>query len=278
MVKVTICDTEKQLASAAAARAAFELSYCITERAQARLLVDGVRSLFDAIGALVCAGEVAWSKTVVFQSAEYIGLPPWHPASLRCNLQEYLVGPAHPAEAHLIDGNAPLAWVECERLCQLIGTAGADLALLGMGHDGELGFNATPAELDTDVAFHVVDLPQSLRDHQVHEEGFRSLAEVPSKAITVTIHELLRSRCVVCAVPSASCAPAVKRLLSGPLDPDYPATALRKHPNAHLFLDGHSACLLDEKCLAQYRVVRNREMSAPTIGEPLHGLATAGKA
>ena len=119
------------------------------------------------------------------------------------------------------------------------------MALLGIGENGHLAFNDPPAaRFDDPADVRVVDLEIPSRQQQVNDGAFDRLEDVPTRAITVTIPGMLRSKSVVVSVPGPTKAKAVKTTLTGAVSEACPATALRGHADAHLFLDRDSAALL----------------------------------
>jgi glucosamine-6-phosphate deaminase len=244
-------DSDAELAKAAADKAASELTRAIAKRGRATFVAATGNSQLGFLEALTRDPDVDWSRTTMYHLDEYIGLPESHPASFRRYLRERLVGVVSPGTVNLIDGNAPDPQAECSRLSLLVERDGIDVAFVGIGENAHLGFNDPPAEFDNDASFAVVDLSDTCRAQQVHEGWFATAADVPSRAITMTVSGILRSQCIVCVVPEARKAPAVKCAVTGPITPSCPASALRKHPNAHLFLDAHSASLLDNATIGE---------------------------
>ena len=125
-----------------------------------------------------------------------------------------------------------------------ITTGAIDLAFTGIGENGHLAFNDPPADFDTEIPYLVVNLDQACRLQQVNEGWLASLDDVPKQAITISIRQLLKTKEILCIVPEARKAHAVKTCLEGPISPDAPASALRLHPNTTIFLDAASASLL----------------------------------
>ena len=179
----------------------------------------------------------------MFHLDEYIGLPADHPASFRRYLLERLIRPAGIERHHLLDGEADPAEV-CERVGKALQAGPIDCAFLGIGENGHLAFNDPPADFGTDDAYIVVELNEACRLQQVGEGWFQSIDEVPARAITVTIQQMLDAKEIICMVPDARKAEAVQRCLEGPVTPDAPASVLQTHPNVTVYLDPASAALL----------------------------------
>ena len=134
---------------------------------------------------------------------------------------------------------------ECERYAGLLKSHPLDIACNGIGENGHLAFNDPPfADFEDPLIVRIVELDLVSRQQQVHDGCFKSLQEVPQKAITLTIPAILSAKFIYCMAPAHSKAEAVKRTLQDSVSTDCPATILRKHENAILFLDQDSAKLV----------------------------------
>jgi len=252
-MQVAIYETEEQTAAGAAERAAQELRRCITGKGRATFMAATGASQIAFLGALVRQKGVDWAKTTMYHLDEYVGLSEAHPASLRHYLRERLIDVVHPGTVHLIDGNASDSAAECARLSRLVAQRGIDVAFVGIGENAHLGFNDPPADFDTDALFTLVELSETCRAQQAHEGWFQTVDEVPRKAITITIPGIMRSKCIICTVPEARKAEAVKCALTAPVTPKCPASVLQKHPHTYVFLDAASASLLDDSITRRWR-------------------------
>ena len=122
-----------------------------------------------------------------------------------------------------------------------------DVAFVGIGENGHLAFNDPPADFDTEDPYILVELDEACRKQQLGEDWFPSLDEVPRRAISMSIRQIMKSQTIVCTVPDRRKARAVKQCLEGEVSHWYPASILRKHPNAYVYLDRDSASLLQKK-------------------------------
>ena len=134
---------------------------------------------------------------------------------------------------------------ECERLGKLITHHPIDVALIGIGENGHLAFNDPPADFKTDQPYIIVDLDEACRKQQLGEGWFNSLEDVPRKAISMSVKQILKSKNIICSVPDARKAIAVKNCLEQQVSNLYPASILQLHSNCKLYLDKASATLLD---------------------------------
>jgi glucosamine-6-phosphate deaminase len=180
----------------------------------------------------------------MFHLDEYIGLPVTHPASFRKYLRERFLSviPGLKA-AHLIDGETD-AKAECARLGDLIAKHPVDVALVGIGENGHLAFNDPPADFDTEEPYIVVQLDEACKRQQLGEGWFKSIDEVPSNAISMSIKQILKSKHIICSVPDSRKAIAVKNTVEQPVSNLHPASILQLHRNCTCFLDESSAKLL----------------------------------
>ena len=132
----------------------------------------------------------------------------------------------------------------CLRVGRELNRGPIDVAFIGIGENGHVAFNDPPADFETSEPYMVVDLDEACRRQQVGEGWYSSLAEVPKQAITMSARQILKAREILCIVPDARKARAVKLCLEGPVRPQAPASILRTHPAVTLYLDDESAGLL----------------------------------
>jgi glucosamine-6-phosphate deaminase len=200
-------------------------------------------SQIEFLESLVAAPNIKWGQVELFHLDEYIGLSGDHPASFQHYIRERILARVPVGRAWLLNGAAdPVA--ECKRVGEAIAEALVDVAFAGIGENGHLAFNDPPANFDTEEPYIVVDLAERGRLQQVGGGWFASLAEVPRTAITMSIRQILKSRAILCLVSGARKAEAVKQCLEGDIGPMAPASALRLHENATVFLDREAAVLL----------------------------------
>jgi len=232
------------LAAAAAADAAKLIRDAIAARGSARIIAATGASQIAFLGRLVREPGIDWSKVEMFHLDEYVGLPKDHPASFRKYLHERLIGPAGITKYHLLDGERDPDAV-CREMGKALNEGPIDVALVGIGENGHLAFNDPPADFQTDAPYIVVKLDERCRQQQVGEGWFKGVADVPDTAISMSVRQILRARAIVCVVPDARKAEAVRASLEGPIDPMTPASILRTHPDVAIYLDEQSASLLE---------------------------------
>ncbi len=234
------------LGEAAARHAAELMRGALAARGRARILVATGGSQFDFLDALTRAPDINWSEVELFHLDEYVGLPVTHPASFRKYLFDRLITKVRPGRYHLLDGEHDPAQV-CGVVGAELARADVDVAFAGIGENGHLAFNDPPADFQIEKPYLIVRLDEACRRQQVGEGWFPSVADVPDRAISISVRQLLKAKAIVSVVPDARKAEAVRRCLEGPLSPLAPASILRTHPDVTVYLDADSAALLAKK-------------------------------
>ena len=242
-MNVVICRDAKELGRRAAEEAAGRIRRAVHERGRARIIVATGASQFEVLAALVAVPGVDWPKVAGFHLDEYLGLPVSHPASFRRYLKERLVDRVPIGTFHYIDGELePEA--ECRRVGELIAAEAIDVALVGIGENGHLAFNDPPADFQTGQPYLVVELDEACRRQQLGEGWFPTFDDVPRRAISMSVRQIMKSRAIVCSVPDRRKAEAVRAAVEGAVTPLAPASVLQQHPQAALYLDPPAASLL----------------------------------
>ena len=197
----------------------------------------------EFLDALTREPGIAWGAVELFHLDEYVGLSAAHPASFRKYLTDRFINRAGLGRAHLLDGER-----DPERTCREVGAqlcaAPVDVAFAGIGENGHLAFNDPPADFAGEEPYVIVRLDEACRRQQVGEGWFATLAEVPERAISISIRQLLKASEIVCVVPDARKAEAVRRCLEGPVSPLAPASILQTHARTSVYLDRESSSLL----------------------------------
>ena len=179
----------------------------------------------------------------MFHLDEYVGLSSDHPASFRRYLLDRLITKTGIRAYHLLDGERDAEGV-ADRIGSELASAPVDVAFVGIGENGHLAFNDPPADFGVERPYIIVTLNEACRRQQVGEGWFRSVDDVPAQAISMSVGQILKSREIICVVPDARKAGAVKACVDGDVSPLAPASILRTHADATLYLDRDSAALL----------------------------------
>jgi glucosamine-6-phosphate deaminase len=242
-MRTQIFETPFDLGQAAGSAAAQLIRQSILEKGTCNIILATGTSQFETLKKLA-EEQIDWSKVVMFHLDEYIGLPVSHGASFRKYLKDrFLAVVPALASVHLINGQSdPVA--ECSRLGNLIREYPIDVALVGIGENCHLAFNDPPADLETEEPYIIVSLDQACRQQQLGEGWFQSLDDVPTRAISMSIKQILKSNHIICSVPDARKADAVRKTFEKPISNLRPASALQGHSSCTVFLDLDSAARL----------------------------------
>lgn len=238
-MKVNVLETPEQLGQVAAHHAARFLNERISENGKARIILSTGASQFEFFKAFVKA-DIDWSKVEMFHLDEYVHLPESHPASFRTYLKNRFLAEVNIKKVHFVDGEGDFE----ENIRQLnaeIGKARIDLAMIGIGENAHIAFNDPPADFKTEQPYIVVELDEACKRQQVGEGWFDNVEEVPKQAITMSVHQIMQSDCIISCVPHKVKAGAIRATLEDEVTPEIPATILKTHPNWSLYLDRASA-------------------------------------
>ena len=244
-MQVNVLPSKPVTGSAAAKHAAKSLLAVLAKSETARIIAATGASQFDFLQFLTATPGIDWPRVEMFHLDEYIGLPLDHPASFRKYLMERFVRKTGIRRYHLLDGEQDPAEV-VRAVGKELASAPIDIAFVGIGENGHLAFNDPPADFETEDPYLIVELDEACRTQQVNEGWFPSLPDVPTRAISMSVKQILKGREIIAVVPGAQKARAVKACLEGEISPLAPASILRTHPNTTIYLDTESASLLTE--------------------------------
>lgn len=243
-METVIKDTPEELGKAAGKFTAQLIKDAISKNGQAHIILATGTSQFETLKQLISDQDIMWNKVTMFHLDEYVGLPETSPASFRKYLQERFLEKVPPLKAHYLINGEVNPKKECSRLGNLIEQHAIDVALVGIGENGHLAFNDPPADFDTAQPYHVVVLDDQCRKQQFSEGWFSSIEEVPEKAISMSVQQIMKSKNIVCSVPDRRKANAIKDCLKRPVSKAFPASILQNHAHCICFLDKESASLL----------------------------------
>ncbi len=242
---VHIYPSRQALGEAAALAAAAMIQEAIGQRGYARIMIATGNSQLDVSEALV-RQNIDWQAVDVFHMDEYVGIPAAHPSSFRRWIKTRIVDQVHPRSIHYLQGDAQDLSSEIERYAKLLESEPVDLAFVGFGENGHIAFNDPPtADFEDPDTVKRVQLDEACRMQQAGEGHFPHLDSVPREALTVTCSALLRIAHWVSCVPEGRKASAVQCALKGPISNSCPASAVRLHPDATVYLDLESSKLLE---------------------------------
>jgi glucosamine-6-phosphate deaminase len=240
-LQVRIYENEEALGRAAADNVEQLLEAAITDRGSANLILATGTSQFSFLEALQ-QRDINWSAVTVFHLDEYKGLSPRHPASFRRYLKERILDAVSPGQVYLINGDAEHLDEEIRAYEQLLINHPVDVACIGIGENGHIAFNDPPvADFNDPQLMKIVELDEACRMQQLGEGWFPSFDDVPREALTLTIPAIMKCKAISCVVPGERKALAVNNALNGPVDTSCPASILRTHLDAILFIDREAA-------------------------------------
>ena len=242
---VHVFESNAALGRRAAEDLAEILSAAIAERGQAAVILATGNSQLSFMEALRALPGVDWAKVIVFHMDEYLGMSDDHPASFPLYIRQKLTDHVGPRAFYAMRGDTPEVEAELARYAGLLAEHPPDACVLGIGENGHLAFNDPPADFHTEAVIHVVELDERCRGQQVGEGHFRTIDDVPPRALSLTVPALLAPAHVLAVVPEPRKAAAVQAALYGPVSPQCPASILRTHAHVTLYLDRDSARLVE---------------------------------
>lgn len=246
-MEIDISNNPKELGKKAGRTGAELIRTAIDEKGTANIILATGTSQFETLNQLINESDIDWGKVVVFHLDEYIDLNENHPASFRKYLKERFIEKVPSLKAvHLINGEEDPK-EERQRLGDLITKHPIDVAFVGIGENGHLAFNDPPADFDTEEPYIVVTLDGPCRQQQFNEGWFEKMEDVPQKAISMSIRQIMKSSIILCSVPDQRKAEAVKNCLEKEISNLHPASILREHSNCTIYLDTDSASLLTKQ-------------------------------
>lgn len=242
-LRVVILPDRPALGAAAGGHAARRLRELLAAQPRVRVIFAAAASQLETLARLASEPDIDWGRVDAFHLDEYVGLPPGHPQGFGQWLQDRIWDEVRPGRVERMDGGNPAGPdAEAARYGALLADGGIDLALLGIGENGHIAFNDPHvADFEDPLVVKPVLIDETSRHQQVRDGAFERFEDVPTLALTVTMSTLLASRVVTLAVPGAQKATAVAATLDGPITTACPASAMRHHPNATLFLDEAAA-------------------------------------
>jgi glucosamine-6-phosphate deaminase len=244
-MNITVYPTKKRMGERAALHAGREIESAVNSRGEAVIILATGTSQFETLKKLTKLTRVDWEKVVMFHLDEYAGIAASHPASFRKYLTERFVDKVGKLKAvYFINGSAADIKAECDRLGNIIKMYSVDVALIGIGENGHIAFNDPPADFSTEQPFIVVELDERCRQQQLGEGWFEKIEDVPHRAISMSVRQIMKSRSIIASVPEGRKAHAVVDALEGKVTNRCPASILQRHPKCTVYLDRGAASLL----------------------------------
>ena len=246
LLRVEIHPDRAALGQAAGLAVAAHLRALLARQGGARVIFACAPSQDEFLAALIAASRSPergfdWSRVTAFHMDDYAGFAADHPRSFRRYLRAHLLDHVPVGAFHALPAERPPAEA-CAAYAALLAAAPIDLICLGIGENGHLAFNDPPvADFDDPVLVKVVALDDACRRQQVHDGCFPTFADVPTHALTLTLPVFRAAHRLSVHVPGPRKAAAVRATVHDPRGPACPATLLREHPAATMYVDEAAA-------------------------------------
>ena len=245
LLSVQIHDTRAEMGAAAARDIKACILSLLEQKETINMIFAAAPSQNEVLWGLATDTEIPWERVNAFHMDEYIGLPADAPQGFGNFLKEHIFGLTDFKEVFYLDVTAKDAEAECDRYTALLAEYPTDIVVMGIGENGHIAFNDPPvADFHDPKAVKPVELDPICRNQQVNDGCFARLEDVPKTAITLTVPTLFAGDHLFCIVPAKTKANAVRATLCGEIGEACPATILRRHKCAVLYLDGDSSSLL----------------------------------
>ena len=242
---VEIYENRVLMGEAAARDIKQKIAELLAVKPEINMIFAAAPSQNDVLKALAEDKEIEWNRVNAYHMDEYIGLDKNAPQCFGNFLKDHIFGLAPFKSVNYIDVTAIDPDAEANRYGKILDANLTDIVVMGIGENGHIAFNDPPvADFNDKRTVKPVKLDEKCRQQQVNDGCFESLDKVPTHAITLTVPTLVRAPYLFCIVPAPTKANAVRETLNGSIDEHCPASILRKHDNAKLYLDNESSKLL----------------------------------
>ena len=242
---VEIYENRTLMGEAAARDIKAKIAQLLSKKQEINMIFAAAPSQNDVLKALVEDQEIEWNRVNAYHMDEYIGLDKDAPQGFGNFLKDHIFGLVPFKSVNYIDITAKDPDKEAERYGKLLVENPTDIVIMGIGENGHIAFNDPPvADFKDPKVVKAVKLDEICRQQQVNDGCFASIDKVPTHAMTLTVPTLVKAPYLFCIVPAKTKANAVYETLNGSIDEHCPASVLRTHDNAKLYLDNESSKLL----------------------------------
>ena len=245
LLTVNIYDSRDEMGKAAGADIKACILSLLEKKETINMIFAAAPSQNEVLASLALDKEIPWNRVNAFHMDEYIGLAADAPQGFGNFLKAAIFGRAPFRSVNYINISATDADAECERYSMLLADNPTDIVVMGIGENGHIAFNDPPvADFNDPKKVKPVQLDEICRQQQVNDGCFATINDVPKTAITLTCPTLFSGDHLFCIVPAPTKANAVKATVCGEISEACPATILRRHNSAVLYLDPDSSSLL----------------------------------
>lgn len=242
---IEIYENRTLMGEAAARDIKAKIAELLAQKQEINMIFAAAPSQNDVLKALVEDKTIEWNRVNAYHMDEYIGLDKDAPQGFGNFLKAHIFGLVPFKSVNYIDITATDPDAEAERYGKLLQGNSTDIVIMGIGENGHIAFNDPPvADFKDKKAVKPVKLDEICRQQQVNDGCFASIDKVPTHAMTLTVPTLVKAPYLFCIVPAPTKANAVYETLNGTIDEHCPASVLRLHENAKLYLDEQSSKLL----------------------------------
>jgi glucosamine-6-phosphate deaminase len=239
-LNINVSTTRGEMGAAAGMDVETRIMKLLQTKRELRMVFAAAPSQNEMLDYLASSNKIEWNRIIAFHMDEYIGLDSQGEQLFSVYLRKRLFDHVNFKQVRLINGSAVIS-EEIERYSALISEAPIDIVCLGIGENGHIAFNDPPiADFNDPMIIKEVRLDSSCRLQQVNEGCFESIADVPEKALTLTIPVIFNSSHLFCVVPGISKRNAVSKTINGPVDTSCPASVLQNHPDCSFYFDTDS--------------------------------------
>ena len=244
LLQIKIYPSREEMGQSAANDVAEAICIVLKQKDNVNIVFGAAPSQNEFLESLCCQKNVDWQRVNAFHMDEYVGLSDDAPQRFSNFLKERIFGKLPFRSVNYTNGNNDPE-KECERYARLLRQHPLDIVCLGIGENGHIAFNDPHvADFDDPFLVKMVEMDETCRMQQVNDGCFAAVEEVPTHAITLTIPTLMSGTQLFCVVPAQSKAWAVYHTINDAVSETIPATCLRKHENAVLYIDADSSSLL----------------------------------
>jgi glucosamine-6-phosphate deaminase len=237
--------SRNEMGQFAANEIADKMRELLSVQSEIRMIFAAAPSQNEVLDSLLNETDIDWQRVVAFHMDEYIGLPAGAPQGFGNFLKKHLFDKVQFKKVNIMDTQTENPQNECKRYGNLLREVPIDIVCMGIGENGHIAFNDPPvADFNDKHLVKIVELENACRQQQVNDGCFTNIGDVPTTALTLTVPTLMSGESLFCVVPSKTKAKAVYETLNGPIDERCPASILRRHDSAVLYLDQESSSLL----------------------------------
>ena len=239
-LRVKIYSSRQAMGQGAADEAVAYVKELLAAQQEVNIIFAAAPSQNEFLAA-VAASDLDWSRINAFHMDEYIGLKEDAPQGFGNFLRRAIFDKVPFRSVSYLNGQIEPGRA-CVEYAQRLAEKPVDVVFMGIGENGHIAFiDPHVADFNDSEVVKIVDLDEKCRQQQVNDGCFATIEDVPTHAMTLTIPALCRAKRLFCVVPAATKAWAVNETINGEVSEHCPASVMRRHENATLYVDSDSA-------------------------------------